>query len=51
MCDCKDCQAFARSLGRADVLDPAGGTDIFQMPPARLMLTAGMEALRCLRGS
>ena len=29
---CKDCQAFARFLDRADVLDPAGGTDIFQMP-------------------
>lgn len=51
MCDCKDCQAFARSLGRADLLDPAGGTDIFQMPPARLMLTAGMGALLCQRGS
>jgi len=35
VCYCKDCQAFARFLERADVLDPAGGTDIFQMPPAR----------------
>jgi hypothetical protein len=49
LCYCKDCQVFARSLGRADVLDPAGGTDIFQMPPARLKLTAGTDALRCLR--
>jgi hypothetical protein len=40
---------FARFLGRTDVLDPAGGTDIFQMPPARIRLTAGTDALRCLR--
>jgi Family of unknown function (DUF6151) len=33
------------------VLDPAGGTDIFQMPPARVKLTAGTDALRCLRFS
>src|SRR5215471_10888991 len=51
LCYCKDCQAFARFLGRADALDAAGGTDIFQMPPARVTLTAGAEALRCLRFS
>jgi len=49
VCYCKDCQAFARFLERPDVLDPAGGTDIFQMPPSRVKLTAGMDALRCLR--
>ncbi len=49
VCYCKDCQAFARFLERTDVLDPAGGTDIFQMPPARIRLTAGTDALRCLR--
>jgi hypothetical protein len=49
VCYCKDCQAFARFLGRPDVLDPAGGTDILQMPPARVRLTAGTDALRCLR--
>jgi hypothetical protein len=49
VCYCKDCQAFARFLDRADVLDPAGGTDIFHMPPGRVRLTAGTDALRCLR--
>ena len=49
VCYCKDCQAFARFLERADVLDTAGGTDIFQMPPARVRLTEGTEAIRCLR--
>jgi Family of unknown function (DUF6151) len=48
VCYCKDCQAFARFLDRADVLDSAGGTDIFHMPPARVKLTAGTDAMRCL---
>ncbi len=48
ICYCKDCQAFARFLDRADVLDSAGGTDIFHMPPARVTLTAGTDSLRCL---
>src|SRR3979490_2902332 len=47
VCYCKDCQAFARFLDRADVLDAAGGTDIFHMPPARVKLPAGTDALRC----
>ncbi len=49
VCYCSDCQAFARFLGRADVLGPAGGTDIFQMAPGRVKLTEGMDAMRCLR--
>jgi hypothetical protein len=51
VCYCQDCQAFARFLGRADVLDAAGGTDIFQMPPARLSLDEGCDAVRCVRFS
>lgn len=49
VCYCKDCQAIARFLERPDVLDAARGTDIFQMPPARVKLTAGTDALRCVR--
>jgi len=49
VCYCKDCQAFARFLERPDVLDAAGGTDIFQLPPGRVKLTAGADALRCVR--
>jgi Family of unknown function (DUF6151) len=48
ICYCQDCQVFARFLGREDVLDAAGGTDIFQIPPSRVKITAGAEALRCL---
>ncbi len=48
VCYCKDCQAFARFLERPDILDSAGGTEIFQMPPRWVTFTAGCEALRCL---
>jgi hypothetical protein len=51
ICYCKDCQAFARFLQRPDVLDTAGGTDIFQMAAGRVALTAGTDAVRCLRFS
>ena len=50
VCYCDDCQAFAKFLGRArDVLDPNGGSDIFQVSPARLELTAGVERVACVR--
>lgn len=48
VCYCTDCQTFARFLGRPEVLDSAGGTDIFHMPAGRVKLTAGADALRCL---
>ena len=51
VCYCQDCQAFARFLQRPDVLDAAGGTDIFQMPTGRIKLTAGLDAVRCLHFS
>jgi hypothetical protein len=49
VCYCRDCQAFAHFLGRSDVLDNGGGTDIFQMPPKRVEITAGLHAVRCPR--
>jgi hypothetical protein len=51
VCYCEDCQAFARFLERPDVLDAAGGTDIFHMPAGRVKLTAGTNAVRCLHFS
>lgn len=49
ICTCDDCQAFARYLGRSDILDRFGGTDIYQTAPALLELSAGVDQLRCLR--
>ena len=50
VCYCDDCQSFAKYLGRADeILDAHGGTDIFQMSPARLEITEGGNRLACVR--
>ena len=49
ICYCKDCQAFALFLDRADVLDMGGGTDIFHMAARRVKIAAGTDAMRCLR--
>ena len=49
ICYCDDCQSFAHFLGRADeILDEHAGTDIFQISPARIELTAGTEQLACI---
>lgn len=50
VCYCDDCQSFPHFLGQADrVLDAHGGTDIFQMSPARLRFTEGTDQLVCMR--
>jgi hypothetical protein len=50
ICYCKDCQAFAYFLGRAnDVLDERGGSDVIQILPKNITFTQGMEALACMR--
>ncbi len=49
VCYCDDCQAFARFLGRDDLLDALGGSDICQMALARLRITEGREHLLGVR--
>ncbi|MDB4985668.1 MAG: hypothetical protein JWN04_846 [Myxococcaceae bacterium] len=49
ICYCDDCQQFARYLGKTDVLDTHGGTDILHLAPAQLRITQGSESLRCVR--
>jgi len=49
VCMCDDCQTFARFLDRPDVLDAHGGSDIYQMSPARITLREGKEQLRAMR--
>jgi hypothetical protein len=49
VCYCADCQAFAHHLGRADLLDAHGGSDIVQVAPAALSFTQGAERIRGLR--
>ncbi len=49
VCYCDDCQAFANFLERDDILDVAGGTDIFQIAPSQVRITQGDAELRCVR--
>ena len=49
-CHCRDCQAFAHFLDRAElVLDAWGGSAVVQIAPARLELVDGREHLACVR--
>jgi hypothetical protein len=49
VCYCKDCQAFARFLERDDIVDPLGGTDIFQVAPSQVQIAEGARELCCMR--
>jgi hypothetical protein len=48
-CYCDDCQAYAHRLGRADLLDSNGGTDIVQVAPAALSFVQGQDQIAALR--
>ena len=48
ICYCDDCQAFGRFLGRRDITDAWGGTDIFQMAPSQVRFEDA-QTLDCIR--
>lgn len=48
-CYCKDCQAYARFLGRADkILDSQGGTEIVACLPQSVRFGKGGDRLACM---
>ncbi|WP_394825802.1 DUF6151 family protein [Pendulispora albinea] len=49
VCYCDDCQAFLHYLGRADLFDAQGGTDIVQVAPASLVFERGAERIEGVR--
>lgn len=49
ICNCDDCQTYARFLKNDRILDPYGGTDILPAAPADLKITSGIENLKCAR--
>lgn len=49
VCYCDDCQAYVHHLGRAELLDAHGGTDIVQVSPATLTFDRGMENIAGVR--
>jgi hypothetical protein len=48
ICYCNDCQAFGHFIGAGDVLDAQGGTDIYQISPARVEIEQGQDKIACL---
>ena len=48
-CYCADCQAYAAHLGKTDMLDAQGGTEIFQTVPHAVTFTKGADTLKVLR--
>ena len=49
VCYCLDCQAYARHLDDAELLDEAGGTELFQTSAGRLQLDSGRDRVACIR--
>lgn len=49
VCYCDDCQAFAHRIGRADLLDAHGGSDIVQVAPASVTFVQGQHRIVGLR--
>jgi Family of unknown function (DUF6151) len=48
-CHCLDCQAAARWLGRDDILDAHGATEVLPTWPAQIHISAGAAEIRLLR--
>ena len=49
VCYCDDCQAFLHYLGRPDLLDDHGGTDVVQVPPSMIAFDQGLERIAGMR--
>jgi hypothetical protein len=49
VCYCDDCQAYAHHLGRADLLNEGGGSDVVQVAPAAFSFTKGQDRIVGLR--
>ena len=49
LCYCDDCQAYLHHLGRTDLFDGHGGTDIVQVAPSALSFDRGVDRIVGLR--
>lgn len=49
VCYCDDCQTYARHLGRSDLLDANGGTEVIPAYPADVEILQGQEHLKATR--
>lgn len=49
VCYCDDCQKYLHHIGRADLLDANGGTEVIPAYPRDVEILSGIEQLRCTR--
>jgi len=49
VCHCRGCQAYARFLGRPELVDEIGGTDVYQVTPDQVRISRGVDRVRCVR--
>lgn len=47
MCYCRDCQSFLNRLGREDLLDAYGGTEVIPVYPGEVRIDQGSDQLIC----
>lgn len=47
VCMCEDCQAYAQHLGRTDMLDEYGGTEVAQTTPSRVTFESSANEHIC----
>lgn len=48
-CYCDDCQTYLHYLGRQDLLDAGGGTEVIPVYPADMKIVSGLNVLKCTR--
>lgn len=49
VCYCKDCQKFLKKIGREDLLDRYGGTEVIPAFPKDVKILEGQDSLICYR--
>ncbi|MCQ0969680.1 DUF6151 family protein [Paracoccus sp. TK19116] len=49
VCYCRDCQSFLNRLGRHDLLDDHGGTEVIPVYPSEIWIVSGVDQLQCNR--
>lgn len=49
VCYCEDCQRYLHILGRSDLLDQNGGTEVIPAYPADIEIISGIDCLKCIR--
>ena len=49
VCYCRDCQTDLGRIGRSDILDKFGGTEVIPAYPGEVKIISGIDRLKCRR--